>query len=153
MDFSCASIRAARAAIHVMRRPAVLHLVYVQPEDRGFSGEPIQADETYRDAVDALFETLDAALAAPPEISLRRVVLPVGNPASTLLAYATANGADLIVAGTHSTATDQCATLGSVSTRLIRSTQCSVLVAGALDSPTSSANYGCPGNDIKETPS
>jgi nucleotide-binding universal stress UspA family protein len=153
MDFSCASIRAARAAIQIIRTPAVVHLVYVQPEDRGFSGEPMQADAAYRAAVDALFETLDSAIQAPPGTSFRRAVLPVGDPAAMLLAYASANAADLIVAGTHSTAVDQCMTLGSVSTRLIKSAQCSVLVAGSLDRPTSSANDSCLADDIKEVAS
>jgi nucleotide-binding universal stress UspA family protein len=146
MDFSCASIRAARAALGLVRTPAVFHFVYVEPDFQHVPTKATQVDDTREADLESLFAELELRIRAPWDVSFQHVAIPVGDPASELLAYASANAIDLIVAGTHSTATPQCTTLGSVSTRLIRSAQCAVLVSGWIN-PDSSP---CPGSPAWE---
>jgi nucleotide-binding universal stress UspA family protein len=53
----------------------------------------------------------------------------LGDPAAAVLAFAAAQGVDLIAAGSHGYGTIARTFLGSVSTRLVRGAECSVLVA------------------------
>lgn len=134
LDFGTASIRAAGAALDIMQTPGVMHLVYVHTDYEPFPSEPDDAAETYAAGFASFFDALELELGQPAGVTFERVVLRRGDPASELLAYASANGIDMIAAGNHGKSMRERLRLGSVSTRLIRSAQCPVLVSSA--SPT-----------------
>jgi nucleotide-binding universal stress UspA family protein len=135
----------------MLRAPAVAHLVYVHTDYEALPGRLIQSDEAYMSGLDTMFEAFELGVARPAGVSFQRTVIPVGDPASELLAFASANAVDLIVAGTHGIAMRPRLRLGGVSTRLIRSAQCAVLVSGWRDESSSPPSSQA-GRDLEEWP-
>jgi len=148
LDFSRSSMRAGRAAIRLLG-PAggEVHLVYVHTGYEPFPVAPVDPDPTYSAGFAAFFEAVERELAAPPSVSFERAVVQRGDPVSELLAYGSANGMELIAVGNHGKATHERLHLGSVSSGILRSAQCMVLVSGsgsraggdiAVDTPAAS---------------
>lgn len=141
MDFGAAAVAAARAAIAVLGEHGTVYLVHVRPPAGEpapprtvppfLPGEPSAVKATaagYPDGLDPWFDRLAAELAPPPQVLLRPVVLR-GGPAEVLLDFADRVRADLVAAGTQGPAPVQRLFVGSVSTALVRSARCSVLLA------------------------
>lgn len=133
LDFSRASIRAGRAALHLLEPPAVLHLVYVHSNQEPFPAAPADPDSTYTAGFAPFFEAVERELDPPAGVTFERAVVPLGDPVVQLLAYAAANNVDLIAMGKHGEAAHEQFHMGSVSTGILRSAQCPVLVAGGGD--------------------
>ena len=119
VDFTPASMRAARLAIELATPDAHVVLAHVQtPAERAW-----------------------------PESSLRRVIDAVqtgfcgnvhgrwlrGDPATELLALAHSWGADAIAIGLHGHASDERVGIGNVAMRVIRCASCSVIVAPRME--------------------
>ena len=131
LDFSRSSIRAGRAAIKVMgAAEGVVHLVYVHTSFEPFPAAPTDPDPTYAAGFAAFFAAVERELCAPPGISFEHAVIRRGDPVSELLGYASANGMEMIAVGNHGKAVHERLQLGSVSTGILRSAQCMVLVSG-----------------------
>ena len=136
LDFSRASIRAARAALSVMATPGVMHLVYVHTTNEPFPAPPPDPDATYAAGFASFFEAVEHELDPPPGIVFKRVVIQLGDIVSELLAYASVNEVDLIVAGKHGKSMHDRIQLGSVSAGILRSAQCAVVVSGSGEAPS-----------------
>jgi nucleotide-binding universal stress UspA family protein len=108
----------------------VVHLVYVHANDGPCPTEPLDPDPTYTAGLASFFEAVERELAPPPGISFVRARIQRGDPAPELLAYAVANGMELIAVGNHGNAMRERLHLGSVSAGILRSAQCPVLVSG-----------------------
>ncbi len=131
VDFSAASIFAARAAIPLLAPGATLTLAHVEPRvDFRALGMDGWA-EIYERGVAALLEPLAARLTAAGDITVNTVVLRSedGDTSAALLERAREHDFDLIATGTQGhTALDRHLT-GSVSTALLRGARCAVLIA------------------------
>lgn len=129
VDFSPASLRAARAAIPLLAQSAKLTLAYVEPEvDFAALGKEGWT-EIHQHGVEGLFEKVAASLSVPGDVSVETVLLRGGDPAAALHAHIRAGAFDLIATGTQGqTALDRHLT-GSVSTALLRGARCAVLIA------------------------
>jgi len=130
MDFSRTSIRAARAALHVMGTPGVVHLVYVRTDHEPFA-ERVDLDPTYAAGFASFFDGVELELCPPPGVTFERVVVRWGDPVSELLGYGSARGIELIAVGNRGEAANELHHLGSVSAGILRSAQCAVLVSGS----------------------
>jgi len=134
VDFSRASVRAARAALSVIADGGTIVLAYARPP-LDVTSEADEGPETIQaQGVPAAFERLRAELLAscagqdaPAGVTIESVVLP-GEPATELRALAERSGADLIAVGSHRHETVERWLLGSVTTELVRDGRVSVLV-------------------------
>jgi len=131
VDFSDSSLRASQTALRLLGGVGTLTLIHVAPR---LAGPPSETEALARfhldDAADMLrlFRCRLAARSDAGDAVRVRTVTRTGDPATAILAFARAAGADLIVTGSHGRSFVQRALLGSVSTRLLRSAGCSVLV-------------------------
>jgi nucleotide-binding universal stress UspA family protein len=129
-DFSPSSVRAARAAMPLLDPCARITIAHAMPDvDLPDAGRG-DWERVYRRGVDASIAGLKAELDAPPEVRFDAVVLR-GEPAEELVMLAQHTPVDLIVAGSHGRSAFQRLFLGSVATKLLRASQCSVLLAPA----------------------
>jgi nucleotide-binding universal stress UspA family protein len=130
-DFSPASLRAAKAALPLLRGSGAMYLVYVEPPvellPQGFA---VSGDTRYPGDVVVWFRRFTESLAAPPGVIVEGVVLN-GKPAPAALEFAERVGAGLIAAGSHAHSRMERFILGSVSTDLVRNAGCPVLIAPA----------------------
>ena len=123
-DFSETSLRAARTAIELASTNATLYLVHVGP--RGMKGDWEGWGKAYRqEAADALL-AMNEQLRPPVDMDVERVLLE-GDPATELLSFATGAHADLIATGSHGHGFVTRMLIGSVATRVLRASTCSVL--------------------------
>lgn len=125
VDFSETSLRAARLVLDVARAGATIYLAHVAPRDsslydwKGWGA-------TYKvDAGDALQKTRDH-LRIPKNMTVQKVLLQ-GDPTTELLAFVTSVNADLIATGSHGHGFVARMLIGSVTTRIVRCSTCSVL--------------------------
>lgn len=128
LDFSDASVRAARSALAFIHEQASLVLAHVVSHDLGtLVGKP------YEEGCAAAFDAVREALG--PEMGARvETVLLRGAPAGELIAYAPEARADLLVAGREGTGAVRRILVGSVATRLLRGADCSVLIVPSAES-------------------
>jgi nucleotide-binding universal stress UspA family protein len=128
MDFSEASVRAARAAILALTSGGSLTLAHVEPDvefrELGKEGW----GEIYARGVAGLFEQLAGELRVPGEVDVDTVVLR-GDAPAVLLELAARGGFDLIAAGSQAAPWVEWHLTGSVSTSLLRGARCAVLIA------------------------
>jgi nucleotide-binding universal stress UspA family protein len=127
VDFSRASIAAARAALTVMEDGGSLLLVYVEP-----SSDPPAADAEgfatiYAQGVSAAFARLRNELSARTNARIESVVLR-GAVAPELLSFAQRAEIDLIAVGSQRHSIARRAVVGSVTTALARAASRSLLV-------------------------
>ena len=132
MDFSEASLRAARAALLTLTTGSVLTIAHVSPDaDFRELGKEGWA-EIYSSGVTGLFERLADELRSPGEVDVDTVVLR-GEPSVALLELAARGAFDLIAAGSQSAPWVEWHLTGSVSTSLLREARCAVLIAPPAD--------------------
>jgi nucleotide-binding universal stress UspA family protein len=125
MDFSETSIRAARMALELAGESATIYLAHVGPRDSAATAWDGWGPSYTTDAGAALARVQDH-LRIPDGMSVQGVVLH-GDPATELLAFANSVGADLIATGSHGHGFVARMLVGSVATKLIRYSTCSVL--------------------------
>jgi nucleotide-binding universal stress UspA family protein len=125
VDFSETSLRAARLALTVAGSGATIYLAHVAPRDSSFY-EWRAWGSTYKTGIgDALQKTREQ-LRVPSTMTVQNVMLQ-GDPATELLAFAASVNADLIATGSHGYGFVARMLIGSVATRLLRCSTCSVL--------------------------
>ena len=126
LDFSDASLDAARCALRLLPDGGELHLVHVIPRDR-LLVDPWMSDREYDDTVRHRFARFTAQLAVPPNVTVEQATCS-GNAARELIRYAERQRADTIAAGSHGHGVVSRLVLGSVTTALLRGAATSVLV-------------------------
>jgi nucleotide-binding universal stress UspA family protein len=124
-DFSETSLRAARLALELAAPHATLYLAHVGPRDKVLHDWNAWGLSYKEDAGDAL-QKMAQHLRVPAGMTLQRVLLQ-GDPATELLAFATSVNADLIATGSHGYGFVARMLIGSVTTRILRCSTCSVL--------------------------
>jgi nucleotide-binding universal stress UspA family protein len=125
MDFSETSLRAARLSLSVAARGATIYLAHVAPRDSSFYDWKSWGT-TYKVSVGDALQRTREQLRIPEGMTIQNVLLQ-GDPATELLAFATSVNADLIATGSHGHGFVARMFLGSVTTRLVRCSTCSVL--------------------------
>jgi nucleotide-binding universal stress UspA family protein len=127
IDFSRASIGAARAALALLDSGGSLTLVYVEPPTEPHSEETEGFGTIYAQGVAAAFSRLRQELASRPNVSIESVVLH-GNVAAELLSFADRADIDLLAVGSQRHSVARRAFVGGVTTALTRAATCSLLV-------------------------
>jgi nucleotide-binding universal stress UspA family protein len=125
VDFSETSLRAARLALEVASPHATIYLAHVGPRDNllhEWNGWGL----TYKDDAGDALQKLREQLHVPSGLIVQRVLLQ-GDPATELLAFAASVNADLIATGSHGHGFVARMLVGSVTTRILRCSTCSVL--------------------------
>lgn len=128
VDFSIASLAAAKQALAILGGSGTLFLAVVTPCSEMQPGGLTVSDEQFSTELAARFRRFIGALRAPPGILVEPCVL-TGRAVDCVIEYAERVGADLIATGSHARSTLQRVLLGSVSAGLVRNAQCAVLVA------------------------
>lgn len=127
IDFSRASIAAARAALTLLDDDGALMLVYVEPpaEPRGPDAEGYTT--IYAQGLAAAFTRLRQELAGRTNARIETVVLH-GGVTPELLSFAKRAEVDLIAVGSQRHSIARRAVVGSVTTALARAATCSLFV-------------------------
>ena len=129
VDFTESSDHAALAALSLLGNRGTLYLAHVMPRVVIPQGDPRPFDQvTGVDSTLAGLQALERRLAPPPGVRVEHVMLR-GEPAHELVAFAAQRTVDLIAAGAHGKSALERLVLGSVSTSLVRTAPCWVLVA------------------------
>ena len=127
IDFSRASIAAARSALTLLDDGGSLELVYVEPPAEPHMEATEGFTTIYAQGVAAAFGRLRQELASRANVSIETVVLH-GNVVTELLSFAERADADLIALGSQRHSTAHRAFVGSVTTGLARAAARSLLV-------------------------
>lgn len=125
MDFSAPSMRAAQAAIDMAADSATLYLAHVGPRES--AATVAGAVSAYPSDAGAELDRTRQALRIPSRMAVQRIVLH-GDVARELLAFASSVNADLIATGSHGHGFIARMLIGSVATKVLRGSTCSVLV-------------------------
>jgi len=126
MDFSPASVHAARLALRLLDDGGHLTLVHVRPRFEHPTADWQAWDTEYGKTLPPLFDQLVAQLHARSTVILDTVTVR-GDPAPAVIAYAQQVSADLIGIGTQAHSLVERLMVGSVATRILRTAQCAVL--------------------------
>lgn len=127
IDFSPASLRAARAARDLLARPATLHLVHVRPARSEGISEIEDSDAITEAGVSLKLKELSSELAVDGVTLLPR--LAADPLIETVLRISTDVSADLIACGTHSVGALERFFVGHVPLELLQRVECSMLIA------------------------
>jgi len=130
MDFSPASLRAAKLAARLVGEAGRVTLVHVRPRFDHPSADWRAWDQEYGRTLTPLFADAVAQLDAADGVTVETVTVR-GDPAPALLAYAQQSGADLLGIGTQRHGVLDRLLVGSVATRVIRNTRIATLAAPA----------------------
>jgi len=125
VDFSETSLRAARLALEIASPNATVHLAHVGPRDsmlHEWNGWGLSYKDDAGDALHKMREQLNV----PEGMIVQRVLLQ-GDPATELLAFSASVNADMIATGSHGHGFVARMLVGSVTTRILRCSTCSVL--------------------------
>jgi nucleotide-binding universal stress UspA family protein len=125
VDFSETSLRAARLAIDVAASNATIYLAHVAPRDSSLYDWKGWGATYKQDAGEAL-QKVREQLRVPRDMTMQKVLLQ-GDPATELLAFASSVNSDLIATGSHGHGFVARMLIGSVTTRVVRCSTCSVL--------------------------
>jgi len=125
VDFSETSQRAARLVLDLAAPGATIYLTHTAPRDSS-TADWHDGTSSYKRDAGAALETLHDQLRVPATMRLQRVMLQ-GEPATELLAFAASVNADLIATGSHGHGFVARLLVGSVTTRIVRCSTCSVL--------------------------
>jgi nucleotide-binding universal stress UspA family protein len=128
LDFTTSSEHAAQSALELLGDEGTLYLAHVTPRGSIPQGDSRTWDEITTGAVLPRLEAVKRHLRPKPGIRVEFVLLH-GDPAAELLAFAEQLQVDMIAAGPHGRSALGRLMLGSVSTKLIRTASCAVLVA------------------------
>ncbi len=126
MDFSDASIEAARLAFEIAEENATIVLAHVVPWERK-EYVPEEWVRSYEGRITAELSRVTHWLDESAEFRVQQRIL-YGRPGSRLLAFSDEFGADLLVAGSHSRSPLARLVAGQTIGKLIRGAHCSVLV-------------------------
>jgi nucleotide-binding universal stress UspA family protein len=146
IDFTASSELAAKAAVELLGGEGTLYLAHVTPRVPIPQGDPRTWGEITTTAVLPKLEAVGRRLDVPPGLHVEYVLLH-GDPAHELNAFADERHVDLIAAGTHGRSALGRLVLGSVSTKLVRTATCGVLVAPPHPDADVSAEPAAP-NDV-----
>ena len=136
-DFTVSSEHAARAALDLLGGEGTLYVAHVTPRVAIPQGDSRTWDEITTGAVIPRLDALVRRLVPSPGIRVEYVLLH-GDPARELTAFAEQQRIDMIAAGTHGRSALGRLVMGSVSTKLLRTAKCWVLVAPPqFDTPPS----------------
>jgi nucleotide-binding universal stress UspA family protein len=141
VDFGAASLRAAQTAVRIIAPGGSICFAHVAP-DIGLpehDGDDLAA--IYRANLEEEFDKFIAAVGVPGDVTVTRTAL-YGDPARTLLNRARHQGVDMIVAGTHGLNAFARLFVGSVASKLVRGSQCALLVAAAATARAERAGEG-----------
>jgi len=128
IDFTAASLAAARVATSLMASGGKLSLVHACAF-KGIDARPGDLVDLYRaGAKDKLDHAVAAIRRQSPELTVEGAMID-GSPEETILGFAAAERCDLIALGGHEQSLIDRVILGSVRTHVIRSARCSVLIA------------------------
>jgi nucleotide-binding universal stress UspA family protein len=130
LDFSPASLRAAKLAVRLVGDVGRVTLVHVRPRFDHPSADWRTWDQEYGRTLTPLFADAVAQLEAPAGVTVETLTVR-GDPAPALLAYAQQAGADLLAIGTQRHGVLDRLLVGSVATRVIRNTRIATLAAPA----------------------
>ncbi len=150
LDFSTASLRAARLALRLVGEQGRVALVHVRPRFDHPSADWRAWDQEYGRTLARLFTNVVGELAAPRGVTIDTVTLR-GDPATALLAYAQQAGADLLGIGTQRQSVLERLLVGSVATRVIRNARIATLVVPSPE-VVSAAPLDCEPARPGETP-
>ncbi|HEY9228386.1 MAG TPA: universal stress protein, partial [Gemmatimonadaceae bacterium] len=125
VDFSETSLRAARMALDLAAPEATVYLAHVAPRD-ATSYDWGGTGTSYREDAGYALQKLRDQLNVPDGMSAQRILLH-GDPATEILAFAASVRADLIASGSHGHGFVARLLIGSVTTRILRCSTCSVL--------------------------
>lgn len=128
VDFTESSEAAARNALALLGGEGTLYLAHVTPRVAIPQGDSRTWEEVTSEGVLPRLERVAHRLDIPPGVSVEYVVLR-GDPAHELMAFADQYRIDLVAVGAHGRSALSRLVLGSVSTKLVRSASCWVLVA------------------------
>ncbi|MEO8561309.1 MAG: universal stress protein [bacterium] len=143
VDFSSASVRAARAVLPMLSRGGRLILVHVKTGDAASVENVGWLNDPYERHTADLFAQFQRGLFTMPGVAVEIKFLRGHTALETLLEYATACGAELIACGRLGHSFIARAFVGSVSSGLIRHAKCPVLIAPQLpgDPPAPDASH------------
>ena len=127
IDFSRASIAAARAALTLLDDGGSLTLVYVEPPDEPTSPAAEGFTSIYTQGVAAAFTRLRSELASRTSAPIETVVLR-GNVAAELQSFAYRAEVDLLAVGSQRHSIARQAVVGSVTSALARAATTSLFV-------------------------
>jgi len=125
VDFTETSLRASRLALLLAAPGASLYLVHVAPRN-GFNHEWDYSTGSYKEDAGIALRRVHDQLRVPRGMSVQEILLQ-GDPATELLGFASSVNADLIATGSHGRGFVGRMLLGSVTTRIVRCSTCSVL--------------------------
>ena len=131
VDFSQQSMQAARAGIRLLGEDATVTLAHVCPMPTVYDGMGMWEAE-YEARAKSELEKFADALDLSPNVAVQKMVLR-GHPASALLDLGEKLRVDLIIAGSHGHGFVQRVLVGSVATRLMRHSTCSLLIVPRAD--------------------
>ena len=127
IDFSRASVTAARVALTLLDDDGVLELVYVEPASEPRSDETEGYATIYAQGVAAAFSRLRQELASRSNVTIETVVLH-GAVAPELLSFVERADIDVLAVGSQRHSIARRAFVGGVTTALTRAAACSLLV-------------------------
>ena len=134
VDFSPASIRAAEVALALLEDGGTLTLVHARPPfDQALAAASGAWVGAHGQRLAELLDRLRAALSTRPGVAIRTEVV-AGEPAGAVLAVAARLGAELVATGSTGRGFFTRMVVGSVATRILRTSPVSVLAV-----PTPSA--------------
>jgi len=126
MDFSAASVRAARKALSLIDTATMVYLVHVAPvmelQPEAFAAWMAMFGE----GIGPAFDRVKAEIGLPASITVETVTRN-GKPSREVLDFARSTQADLIVTGSRTTKLVDRLLVGSTATGLLRGAQCAVL--------------------------
>lgn len=128
IDFTQSSEDAARAALDLLGGDGTLYLAHVSPRVPIPQGDSRTWEEVTSVGNLPKLAAVAERLKLPPSVRVEYVTLH-GEPAHELVAFAEEFKVDLIAAGAHGRTALGRLMLGSVSSKLVRTAQCWVLVA------------------------
>jgi nucleotide-binding universal stress UspA family protein len=126
LDFSTASVQAAQMALRLLAPGGRLTLVHVRPRFEHPSADWQSWDADYGRTLPPLFEQIREKLDVHDDIVVETVTVR-GDPAPALLSFAQQANADLIAVGTQRHSFFERLVVGSVATRVLRTSRCGVL--------------------------
>jgi nucleotide-binding universal stress UspA family protein len=128
IDFTESSVDAAREALELLGGEGTLYLAHVSPRVPIAQGDSRTWEEVTSTGNLPRLEAVAQRLDVPPGVQVEYVTLH-GEPAHELIAFAEEFKVDLIAAGAHGRTVLGRLLLGSVSSKLVRTAHCWVLVA------------------------
>jgi nucleotide-binding universal stress UspA family protein len=139
IDFSDSSVTAVAAALELVSDSAQVHVLHVVLPSSTFSPEGEWAPLQKGEIVGTVSRTELADYLARNHLEGTTQAIEVGDPASTVAAYAKEHRADLIVIPSHGYHGIKRMIMGSVAEQIIRHSECAVLVLHRSDSLMRSA--------------